>query len=185
MTDAILQRIADGDQEAVSECIERYSGLVWSLSRRFMRNDADVEDAVQEIFMELWSTAGRFDPAQASETTFIAMVARRRLIDRHRKSSRRPEHRPIDEHENALSDDGQRLLENSAETERVARVIATLNPEQQEVINLSSWLGMSHKAISEQTGLPLGTVKSYIRRGLLAVREALGESGKQPDRASL
>lgn len=184
MSDAILQRIAGGDREAVSECIERYSGLVWSLSRRFLQNDTDAEDAVQEIFMELWSKAGRFDPAVAGEATFVSMVARRRLIDRRRKLARQPEHHPIDEHEHMLSDNGQRALESSAETERIIRAIATLKPEQQEVIKLSSWLGMSHTAISKQTGLPLGTVKSYISRGLLAIRETLGESGTQPDQAS-
>ncbi len=184
MSDAILQRIADGDQQAVSDCIERYSGLVWSLSRRFLNNDADAEDAVQEIFMELWSSAKRYDPTVASEVTFVSMLARRRLIDRRRRLSREPERESIDDHSYALSEDGQRVLEQSAETQRVLVALSELKPEQQEVISLSSWLGMSHSAIAEHTGLPLGTVKSYISRGLLAVRESLGESGTEPGRAS-
>ena len=76
-----------------------------------------------------------------------------------------------------LSDDGQRLLEASAETQRVLAVIRTLQPEQQEVISLSSWMGLSHTAIARQTGLPLGTVKSYLSRGLSKIRDALGEPG--------
>jgi RNA polymerase sigma-70 factor (ECF subfamily) len=82
-----------------------------------------------------------------------------------------------------MSEDTQQLLETNAELERVIDVIRTFKPEQQEVINMSSWLGMSHGAIAEQTGIPLGTVKSYVARGLSTIREVLGEqrlAGKAP-----
>ena len=74
--EAILNRIANGDQDAVQECLKTYGGLVWSLARRMLRNSDDAEDAVQEIFVDIWKNAGRFDPSQSSETTFIAMIAR-------------------------------------------------------------------------------------------------------------
>ena len=170
-----LQRIAAGDRQAVAECIETYSGLVWSLSRRFLSNEADAEEAVQEIFMELWERAASYDPEKAGEATFVSMLARRRLIDRRRKLDREPLSEPLDEMEPALSEDGQRVLEASAETQRVVDVLRTLKPEQQEVINMSSWLGMSHGAIAKETGIPLGTVKSYMTRGLTKIRDALGE----------
>ncbi len=170
-----LQRIAAGDRKAVAECIETYSGLVWSLSRRFLANEADAEEAVQEIFMELWQRASTYDPEKAGEATFVSMLARRRLIDRRRKLDREPMSEPLDEMQPALSEDGQRVLEASAETQRVVEVLKTLKPEQQEVINMSSWLGMSHGAIAKETGIPLGTVKSYMTRGLTKIRDALGE----------
>ncbi len=170
-----LERIADGDRGAVADCIETYSGLVWSLARRFLSNEADAEEAVQEIFMELWEKAQSYDPSVAGEVTFISMLARRRLIDRRRKLDREPVSEPFDEMQPALSEDGQRVLEASAETQRVLDVIRTLKPEQQEVINMSSWLGMSQGAIAKQTGIPLGTVKSYMNRGLIKIREALAE----------
>lgn len=175
MTAPTLERIAQGDRKAVAECIETYSGLVWSLARRFLRNHADAEEVVQEVFMELWEKADRFDSKLAGEATFISMVTRRRLTDKRRKLDREPDSQPLDEVEHALCEDGQSVLEASAETQRVLDVLKTLRPEQQEVINMSSWLGMSHGAIAEQTGIPLGTVKSYLSRGLTTIRDALGE----------
>jgi len=171
----LLQRIASGDQAAVGLCIDTYSGLVWSLARRFLSNEADAEEAVQEIFFEIWDKAGRFDPAIASEVTFVSMLARRRLIDRRRRLQTEPIAEPLDELEFTMGKDMQGLLDASAEMGRVIEVIETMKPEQQEVINMASWLGMSHSAIAEQTGIPLGTVKSYVLKGLRAIREVLGE----------
>src|SRR5688572_30887642 len=89
MAQGILNRIAAGDKTAVEECLKKYGGLVWSLARRMLRNSDDAEDAVQEIFLEVWKNAGKFDETQSSETTYIAMIARRRLIDKIRFTSRR------------------------------------------------------------------------------------------------
>ena len=177
MADSFLQRISNGDQSAVAGCIETYSGLVWSLARRFLVNEADAEEAVQEIFLELWEKAHRYDPGVAAEATFVSMIARRRLIDRRRKLSTEPIAEPLDEVEHSLSEDAQGVLEANAEMERVVGIIRTLKPEQQEVINMASWLGMSHGAIAEQTGIPLGTVKSHVARGLSTIRQVLGEPG--------
>ena len=88
--ESILQRIAIGERSAVDECLDRYGSLVWSLAKRWLGNVPDAEDATQEIFVELWQQANKFDPSAAAEATFVAMIARRRLIDRMRKESRRP-----------------------------------------------------------------------------------------------
>lgn len=183
MTASLLNRIADGDQQAVSRCIDAYSGLVWSLARRFLANDADAEEAVQEIFLEIWENADRYDADVAAEVTFVSMIARRRLIDRRRKLSKEPVAEPLDEASEPLAEDVQSVLEANAEVERVADVIRTFKPEQQEVINMASWLGMSHSAIAAQTGLPLGTVKSHIARGLGTIRKVLGDR-ERPSKAS-
>jgi len=82
----VLRRIAGGDSAAVRECIDRYGALIWSLARRLSRSSPDAEDATQEIFLDLWRNAGRFDESKGSEKLFIAMLARRRLIDRLRKT---------------------------------------------------------------------------------------------------
>ncbi|MEJ2601953.1 MAG: sigma-70 family RNA polymerase sigma factor [Gammaproteobacteria bacterium] len=103
---SLLERIGNGDQQAVALCVERYSGLVWSLARRFIAIEADAEDAVQEIFVEIWNTAGRFDPSKSAEATYISMIARRRLIDRLRKTSREPDRENLDDVEYALSGNG-------------------------------------------------------------------------------
>jgi len=82
----VLRRIAGGLSAAVRECIDRYGALIWSLARRLSRSSPDAEDATQEIFLDLWRNAGRFDESKGSEKLFIAMLARRRLIDRLRKT---------------------------------------------------------------------------------------------------
>src|SRR6202000_2241380 len=96
MTPSMLQRIASGDSAAVRECIDQYGPLVWSIARRLSRTPSDAEDATQEVFLDIWRSAGRFDASQGSDKVFIAMIARRRLIDRLRKSSAEPPMDPLE-----------------------------------------------------------------------------------------
>ena len=176
MSEPLLQRVARGDQQAVAECLDKYGNLVWSLARRFTANRADAEDAVQEIFIELWSHANRFDENKASETTFIAMLARRRLIDRLRKTKREPstEELNVVQHvEDSDQIDSSEQLETQDQAERARRLIRTLKPEQQQIIQLAVYDGHTHQSIADAMGLPLGTVKTHLRRGLLRVREAM------------
>lgn len=170
---SLLQRIAAGDQSAVARCLDQYGGLVWSLARRLTPNESDAEDAVQEIFVEIWRSANRFDPAKASEATFVAMLARRRLIDRLRRHNRRPIEEELDDSMN-IAPSAETEAQIGTDVARVARAMAQMKPEQQQALHLSAWLGMSHSAVAEAMDLPLGTVKSHIRRGLLALREQLG-----------
>jgi RNA polymerase sigma-70 factor (ECF subfamily) len=165
---ALLTRVAAGDAAAVREVLATYGGLVWSLARRFDAGDA--EDAVQEIFLDLWKSAARFDPAVASEATFIAMIARRRLIDRRRTRRRRPTTENISEVPSIA--DGASGPDVSAEANQAARALSQLRPEQRQVLILQSQ-GLSHAEISAQIGMPLGTVKAHARRGLISIRAAL------------
>lgn len=171
----LLQRIASGDISAVQACIDRYAGLVWSLTRRMSLNGADAEDAVQEIFVELWRNAFRFDPEVASETAFVAMIARRRLIDRRRRMARQRDRAPLEDvspvgAESPAAERGEEVLV-------ALRAIEELSAEQQRVLRLSLLQGLSHEKIASATGLPLGTVKTHARRGLLRIRELLGGLG--------
>ena len=176
-TEAVLARAAAGDAAAVEACLERFGGLVWSLARRFCRNAADAEDAVQEIFIELWRSAGRYDAAVASEATFVAMIARRRLIDRHRRRLRQPDLQPLPELLPLQAEGAHTRIEQQPDVQRAARALLTLRPEQQQVLRLSVYGGLSHSEIAEATGLPLGTVKTHVRRGLIQLRESLGLAG--------
>jgi RNA polymerase sigma-70 factor (ECF subfamily) len=170
---SILQRIADGDPDAVQDCLDAYGGLIWSMARRQGLPQEEAEDVVQEIFIDLWKSADRYDEKQASETTFVGMIARRRLIDRRRRQQRRPPHDSLVPEERDFAGDGLERLENTAEVSVVRRAIAELRPEEQRALYLSTYQGMSHGQIAEHTGIPLGTVKTYIRRGLLRVQEIL------------
>lgn len=173
----VLGRVAAGDAAATRECLSRYGNLVWSIARRF--EAADAEDAVQEIFLDLWKSAARFDPAIASEPAFVAMLARRRLIDRRRMRMRRP---TADQPLAGDSSDGMLALDPNpttsadtcAEAKQAARALDQLRPEQRQVLVLSTVQGLSHGEIAERTGMPLGTVKAHARRGLLSIRAALG-----------
>lgn len=174
MSQTILQRIAAGDKTAVQECLSTYGGLVWSIARKLLRNSDDAEDAVQEIFVDVWKNAGRFDETQASETTFIAMIARRRVIDRIRHSTRRISADSLDDVLLEPFTRSDQTMQMSVEANEAAKAMRTLRPEQQQVLRLSIVQGMSHQEISDATGMPLGTVKTHARRGLTQVREVLG-----------
>ncbi len=173
--DSFLLRIANGDHGAVKACIDKYGNLVWSIVRRMVPSPADAEDAVQEVFLDLWKNASRFEPGRSSEVAFVAMVTRRRMIDRLRARDRRPRTMAIPEEMDFSSDEHERI-ERSAEASLAMRALKELKPEQRRVVILSVVEGMSHGEISERMRLPLGTVKSYIRRGLTVVRESLASS---------
>jgi RNA polymerase sigma-70 factor (ECF subfamily) len=165
LQDSLLPRIADGDQSAVPECISRYGGLIWTLARRRLASREDAEDVVQEVFVDLWRSADRFDPQVAEEITFVAMIARRRVIDRLRRGAEGPD--PAGD----AAVDGR--LELGEQARLADAQLAQLKPEEQQVLRLSIYDSLSHSAIAEQTGLPLGTVKSHIRRGLDSLRQKL------------
>jgi RNA polymerase sigma-70 factor (ECF subfamily) len=176
---SILRKIARGDQGATQECIDRYGGLVWSLARRLSSTDSDAEDAVQDIFLDVWKSAERFDPSVASETTFVATIARRRLIDRRRREGRRIDTQALIEGATDTPDWNAPADSDSAEmAEDVAaarRAMAQLSPEQQRVLQLSIFQGLSHERIARATQIPLGTVKTHARRGLIRVRELIAQ----------
>jgi RNA polymerase sigma-70 factor (ECF subfamily) len=176
-----MSRVARGDKDAVRECLARYGGLVWSLARRHAKDDA--EDAVQEIFLDVWRSAVRFDPQVASESAFVAMIARRRLIDRARRNGRQhaidqgaasdprgASHFASDEVPASASAPSPEVC---AEAVLARRALSTLRPEQQKVLLLSTCSGLSHDEIASHTGMPIGTVKAHIRRGLMRVRAML------------
>jgi RNA polymerase sigma-70 factor (ECF subfamily) len=172
---SILERIAAGDPAAVQECIEAYGDLVWSLARRFLRNDADAEDAVQDVFIDLWGSAHRFDRNIASEVAFVSTIARRRFIDKIRQGSRRPGMDSLDDEETGESRHPAVTapFEQESDVAIVERVLATMEPEHREILALSLYEGYSHSEIAERLSLPLGTVKTRVRRGLIYIREQL------------
>lgn len=173
MAQTILKRIASGNSPAVQECLDTYGGLVWSLALRMLPNADEAEDAVQEIFIDIWKNAERFDEAQASETTFIAMIARRRLIDRLRKDNRQPN---VDSLDDILAEPegNDQDMQTCIEAKEAAKLMKGLRPEQRQILHLSIVQGFSHQEIADALKMPLGTVKTHARRGLIEVRELLG-----------
>ena len=183
MKELILPRVAGNEPDAVRDCIARYEGLIWALAMRFCRNHADAEDAVQNVFVELWRSAGRFEPSLGSETTFVGVIARREMIDWFRTTQRRRATVAIDEQDEPLARSHSQSVERQEEARRAASLVSRLRRNEQLAIALSIDRGLSHHRISLATGIPIGTVKTHVRRGLvklrgmLAAREAKAELG--------
>jgi len=170
-TDSILKLIAKGEDRAFNLLIEKYGNLVWSIGRKFLYKESDVEDAVQEVFIAIWKAAEKFDHTKASEVTFISMIARRRFIDYLRKVSKHRNLQSIDE------DNGQELfkesiLNESTDLQLIKDAIGTLEIEDQELLKLSIYQGYSHSEIAKLLNIPLGTVKTRIRRNLIPYLKA-------------
>jgi RNA polymerase sigma-70 factor (ECF subfamily) len=178
MSVSVLQRIATGDSAAVRECIEQYGPLVWSLARRLSRSPSDAEDATQEIFLDIWRSAARYDASQGSDKVFIAMIARRRLIDRLRKTTAEPPMDPVEVLEQVTWSDPGTASETSTDAERAARALQALRPDQRQVLELGLLHGLSQSEIAARLQMPLGTVKSFMRRGLIKVRENMNLDAK-------
>jgi RNA polymerase sigma factor (sigma-70 family) len=169
----VLPKVATGEPAAVAECLDRYGNLVWSLARRSCPDVQAAEDAVQDIFLKLWTVADRFDPEIASESTFVAMIARRRLIDLSRKKSLKPTGAVELEHLTHSDMDAASRVEINDEAAKARVLLEKLPADQQQVIKLSVYDGLSHSRIAEATGLSLGTVKTHMRRGMLKLRNSL------------
>jgi RNA polymerase sigma-70 factor, ECF subfamily len=165
----LLPRVSLGDELATRECLQRYGNLVWSLARKYAASRA--EDATQEVFLELWKHADRFDPARGSEVTFVAMLARRRLVDARRAELRiRKRHAANEVEVLHVSEVVEANLEWTPDARIAVDVLRELPLIQQQAITLSVVDQASHGEIAESLNLPLGSVKSYIRRGLDAIR---------------
>ena len=179
LSHSALQAVAAGDVAAVQQCIDRYGALVWSLARRMCASLSEAEDAVQEVFIALWESASSFDPGKGAEITYVATIARRKLIDRARKEAR---DRNLLSQAAVLMEPGvrqeQESLEMADEVRRAGQALSQLSADEQRVVKLAVHFGLTHEAIAKHTGLPLGTVKTRIRRGLLRVREMLEPAGK-------
>lgn len=179
----ILPALAAGDPRAAEKFLAQYGDLLWSLARRFCDDYAEIEDCVQEAVIEIWKSAGKFDPERASETTFVAMIARRRYIDRLRQRKRRPTPEPLMDDDLLVGDSNQLTLEQTTEVEQIKPIIAQMRDVQRNVVQLAIFRGYSHGDIARVLNMPLGTVKTHLRRALLAIREQLGEQSKSAGEA--
>lgn len=180
-TSGLLAQVASGVESAMNHCINKYGALVWSIVRRHVRNPSSAEDVVQETFTDLWKSAGKYNPAMGAENTFVGVLARRRAIDFVRKESRRPQVEPMPESDTMLlaSADPSALVR--CEREDVKEAFKNLPEETRTLFSLHFEEGMTHPEIVEKTGLPLGTVKTRLRRGLIELKNSLRRlDGAQP-----
>ena len=173
MDPTLLERIGAGDATAVDECIDRYGGLVWSLAHRHLRQHADAEDAVQEIFIEIVEECG---PLRSPD----CLGGHVHHHDRPPASDRPPAQavandcdRPMEEDVVAGSQSQQDRIDGEDDAERARQFMGKLRTVERQVLELALFEGLSQSQISEAAGLPLGTVKTHARRGLMRLRQML------------
>ncbi len=164
---SLMQLVQRGDEAAFATLYDELAGVVFGTVKRVLRDPAMSEEVTQEVFLELWRTAARFDPERASVSTWAITMARRRAVDRVRReqSQRDRIERSAMQRQTEPSIPGDTVVA-SIEAERVNRAVAELPDEQRTVIQMAFLDGDSHAEIAERLDLPLGTVKGRVRLGL-------------------
>jgi RNA polymerase sigma-70 factor (ECF subfamily) len=166
---ALIARIRAGDESAMAEMYDRYSGIVYGVALRVLGNTSAAEDVLQEVFLQLWRNPQAFDADRGRLAPWLAVIARNRSIDLLRK---RPMEDDIDE---LPISTGVNLEDEASERiaiDKVRGVLAQLPAEQRKMLEMAYFEGLTHTEIASKTGEPLGTVKTRIRYGLLALRKA-------------
>ena len=173
---AALERMARGDHEALAELYDRHGRLVFSLALRILRDQGDAEDIVQEVFAQAWRQAARYESSRGNVIAWLLNLTRSRAIDRLRGRRARPDTAAGDPSTLELPDlsqpvDEQIVLSNQAA--RIRAAVDELSVLQRVAIELAFYEGLTHVEIAERLELPLGTVKTRIRQGLLKLKERL------------
>jgi RNA polymerase sigma-70 factor (ECF subfamily) len=166
---ALIASLRAGDQSAMADLYDRYSGVVYGVALRVLASTTAAEDVVQEVFLQLWRNPQSFDANRGRLAPWLAVIARNRAIDLLRK---RPMEDDIDEMPIStgvnLEDEASRRLA----VEKIRVVLGQLPQDQRKALEMAFFEGMTHSEIAGKTGDPLGTVKTRIRTGLLALRKA-------------
>lgn len=169
-----INRIAKQDKIALSQLYDRYAKIIYSVAYRSLQSVEESEELVMDVFAQVWRTADRYDQTKARVDTWLFMIARSRVCDRLRSGQRREK---VTDSLIALDGVVQTFENEDVEiSERraiVSTAMGTLPIEQRQVLELSYYGGLSHREISDQTGLALGTVKTRIRLGLEKLRSSL------------
>lgn len=170
-----FERVRRGDEQAFAEFYDEMSPMVYGTIMRVLRAPALAEEVAQEVFVELWRTAPRFDPSRGSVRSWAATMAHRRAVDRVRseQSARTRDEadgrRNVDDHDHVVEEVTVQL-----DRERVAAAMKHLTEVQREAVSLAYYGGLTYRQVAEQLGVPEGTIKTRIRDGLTTLRNQMG-----------
>lgn len=172
----LLERIADGDQHAFAGLYDQLAPRVLGLVRRLLRDPAQSEEVTQEIFLEIWQNATRFDANKGAAVTWILTMAHRRAVDRVRasQSSRDRDVRVGIRDYTPDYDSVSETIEVRIEHERVSTAMSRLTELQRQAVSLAYYGGYSHSEVAAMLSVPIGTVKTRLRDGMIRLRDELG-----------
>jgi len=166
---ALVARLRSGDQAAMTALYDRYSSLVYAVALRVVGETGAAEDILQEVFLQLWRNPGAFDAARGRLAPWLAVIARHKAIDHLRG---RRESADLEDVTLALDARLEEAADRTRAGEKVRGALAAMPAEQRRALELAFFQGLTHTEIAQQTGDPLGTVKTRIRTGLIQLRKA-------------
>ena len=172
----VLARVARGDEAAFEVLYDRFAPAVYGMVRSVLRDPAQSEEVAQEVLVEIWRTAARFDSGRGSTRSWIFTMARRRAVDRVRsaQAAGARELRAAAGSGSTEYDEVSEEVEIRLEQQQVRRCLGGLTDLQREAVDLAFYRGYTHREVSELLTVPLGTVKTRLRDGLIRLRDCLG-----------
>jgi RNA polymerase sigma-70 factor, ECF subfamily len=171
---ALLGQVARGDEAAFRAVYDQAAGQVLGMARRVIRDPAQSEEVMQEVLLEVWRTAARFDPAAGSASAWIMTLAHRRAVDRVRSEHSAAQRELRVAVARVDYDEVTEAVEISLEHERVRRCLASLTELQREAVTLAYYQGYTYREVAGLLGVAVGTVKTRMRDGLIRLRDCLG-----------
>jgi len=173
---ALVRRLLQRDVSAFEELYDRHSRIVFALIQRILQQASTSEEVVQDVFLALWRNAAQYDQSRGPFVPWLLTLARNRALDQLRLKSERQRRREDQTEELppvVTMPDFEGSLDEQRRAKRVRDLMAALNPQQKRAIELAYFEGLSHSEIANALKEPLGTVKSWIRNGLLRLKEGL------------
>ena len=169
----LLRALASGERDVLRQVYDRTSPKLYGICLRLLGNEAEAQDALQDVFTTIWTKARQFDPAKASAITWLCVLARNKAIDRLR--SRRDPGAPIDDAGDIASEEPSQLdvLEQAEDARRLQHCLDQLDERARTMIRSAFFEGASYPQLAEREADPLPTMKSWIRRGLIRLRGCL------------
>jgi len=178
----LLAAAARGDQQAFAQLYDLTSARVYGMVLRVVRDRAQAAEVTQDVYLQVWSEAARFDPEAGAALAWLLMIAHRRAVDRVRaaQSTTRREDRYVTAQTERPYDQVAEQAHANLDAQRVRRMLEELTEVQRQALQLAYFGGYTHREVADLLHIPVGTAKTRIRDGLIRLRDTLGVSDDQP-----